>query len=154
MAWQTDTLERQRNRNPAGMTIVPASQPLRRRPPHAQTLYPLGVLQVSGMRRLCDLLPVNRTSYFFKKSINSSHGGGRPLDFSEAAVRDRQVTLQPSQHFRRKKVLLDDSFTATSSYTFDCITCRFFTFDLAAPTDGFQPTRASQNSLNRALKFG
>ena len=36
-------------------------------------------------------------------------------------------------------MLLDVGFTAASSYTLDCITCRLLTFDLAALTDGFQP---------------
>lgn len=61
------------------------------------------------------------------------------LAYPEPAFGDRLLKLQPSQHFRRKKVLLDDSFAAKSSHTLVCITCRFFTFDLAAPTDGFQP---------------
>ncbi len=39
-------------------------------------------------------------------------------------------------------MLLDDSFTATSFDLLDWATYRFLTFDLASPTDGFQPIPA------------
>ncbi len=57
------------------------------------------------------------------------------LPFTNIRKRDNPVS-----HDIRREMFSDASFAAASFHTLDGVTCWVLTFDLAARTDGFQPT--------------